>query len=993
MNRSERSWRAELAPLASLAVVYVAVAVLAVRAGIAAPGETLIWPASGLALAALMRGGIRLWPGVAVGAFLAALVRGMPPLVAAGVAAGSTVEAVLGAAWVVRLVDRQPSLFRLRQAVALVFAAAAASSLVGASLVVVALVLGHLSPLRLEVWLSCWLGDAAGILVVAPLFLLDGGEVTATLRSRSRLELAALAVAVLGGGWLVFGPSGLPPTHDLRQTYLLLPVMIAAAMRLRELGAAATTFFLSVVALVGTARGYGPFAHDTLAQSAAQLQTFLFIVGASGLLLAASKAQIDATEEKASFLAKTGEILATSLDYETTLDQVAALVVPAMADWCIVDVVDEGAIRRVAVAAADPEKRAVLADLRDHYPPAWDSPQPAGQALRTGKAFLEPRFSGASLARTTRDEQHLAFMRRLDPRSAMALPLTVQGRIAGAITFAHSESGRRYGPGDLLLGEEIARRAALAVENARLHRASQNARLVAEGQRAALEWWEKVFEHAGWGVALTDARTGLLHAINPAFARMHGYAPDELVGTPLRTIFAPGHEAELQRQAAIAEETGRAMFESVHRRKDGTLFPVFIDVVALRDPGGRVIRAANVIDISERRQIEDERARLLESEQAARAQAEQASRAKDEFLAMLGHELRNPLSPIVTAMQLMKLRGRESTGREQEIIERQVRHLVRLVDDLLDVSRITRGKIALSKRPVELCEVVVKAVEMASPLFVQRSQILALDVPRAGLCVLADPDRLAQVVTNLLTNAAKYTPPGGRIEVVARRDDPAAEVQLRVIDNGTGIAPELLPQVFDLFVQGARSPERSEGGLGIGLALVKSLVQLHGGSVAASSRGPDRGSEFTVRLPLHEERTQEPAAVAEAPFGKASSPLRVLLVDDNRDAAELTAEMLREAGYGVTVAFDPMEALSSVSQDRPDVAILDVGLPVMDGYELARQIRGRVTGAPPRFIAVTGYGQDSDRARSDSAGFACHLVKPVDPDELVRAIEQASAGA
>jgi CheY-like chemotaxis protein len=370
----------------------------------------------------------------------------------------------------------------------------------------------------------------------------------------------------------------------------------------------------------------------------------------------------------------------------------------------------------------------------------------------------------------------------------------------------------------------------------------------------------------------------------------------------------------------------------------------------------------------------------------------------------------------VTALQLMRLRGQvrdregsgqsgsqssnQSSNKELAVIERQVRHLVRLVDDLLDVSRITRGKIALHRQPVEIADVVAKAVEMAGPLFEQHRHVLDIDVARAGLSVYADPDRLAQVVTNLLTNGAKYTPVGGKIGVSARAEN--RELVLRVIDNGVGIAPALLSQIFEPFVQGPRSIERSQGGLGIGLALVRSLVELHGGSVAAASSGADQGSEFVVRLPLLDAGATARVAAAEAAVPPSVERLRVLVVDDNRDAAELTAEVLRDTGYEVAVVFDPVAALAAArasqrsSDDgtqavatRPaDVAILDIGLPVMDGYELARQLRAIDGWASTRFIALTGYGQESDRARSDAAGFIGHLVKPVALDTLVRAIER-----
>jgi CheY-like chemotaxis protein len=379
-------------------------------------------------------------------------------------------------------------------------------------------------------------------------------------------------------------------------------------------------------------------------------------------------------------------------------------------------------------------------------------------------------------------------------------------------------------------------------------------------------------------------------------------------------------------------------------------------------------------------------ARLHRATEEARAEAERANRAKDEFLAMLGHELRNPLSPIVTALQLLKLRrAGAGSGRELEVIDRQVHHLVRLVDDLLDVSRITRGKVSLDRARVELADVVAKAVEMAAPLVEQQAHTLVVSVPATGLPVDGDRDRLAQVIANLLTNAAKYTPRGGHIWIRGERED--GQVVVRVRDDGSGIPPELLPRMFDLFVQGERSSERSQGGLGIGLSLVRSLVELHGGSVSARSDGLGEGTEVAVRLPVAAAvaPTSEPPATR--PAARAATSRRVLVVDDNRDAAQLLGETLRDVGYDVTIAFDPAEALTAARHAPPEVAILDIGLPVMDGVELAERLRQELPGEPPRFVAVTGYGQPSDRSRTAAAGFAAHLVKPIDVETLVRVIE------
>jgi PAS domain S-box-containing protein len=380
-----------------------------------------------------------------------------------------------------------------------------------------------------------------------------------------------------------------------------------------------------------------------------------------------------------------------------------------------------------------------------------------------------------------------------------------------------------------------------------------------------------------------------------------------------------------------------------------------------------------------------ERSRLFKAESSARASAESASRSKDEFLAMLSHELRNPLAPIRTAVQLMKLRGGDQSAREREIIERQVAHLSGLVDDLLDVSRVARGQISLSRVPIAVAEVLARAVEMASPLLEQRAHHLVISVAQPDLTVNADPLRLAQVLANLLTNAAKYTPPRGHVWLTAAQE--GENVVVRVRDDGDGISPELLPRVFDLFVQGSRTAARSEGGLGLGLALVKSFVTLHEGTVVAASEGLGKGSEFVVRIPaLRGDAATATRPLRDPPNG-ASRGRRILVVDDNEDARELLAELLRSLGHEVAVAEDGPAALEQLRVFSAEVAILDIGLPVMDGFELARRVREQQGVAAPRLIALTGYGLDRDLAQTRAAGFAIHLVKPVDAADLVAAIE------
>jgi signal transduction histidine kinase/CheY-like chemotaxis protein len=388
----------------------------------------------------------------------------------------------------------------------------------------------------------------------------------------------------------------------------------------------------------------------------------------------------------------------------------------------------------------------------------------------------------------------------------------------------------------------------------------------------------------------------------------------------------------------------------------------------------------------ERARVLGERATLLEAAQAA-------NRAKDEFLAMLGHELRNPLAPNLTAIQLMKLRGDNTSARERTVIERQVNHLTRLVDDLLDVSRIARGKVELKTELVEVAEFVGRAIEVASPLLEERSHTLTVNIPASGLAVEGDSARLSQVVSNLLTNAAKYTPAAGKVSVSAVQEN--GEVVLRVLDSGIGIPPEVLPRVFDLFVQAPQAIDRANGGLGLGLTIVRSLVERHRGRIAVYSEGPGRGSEFVVRLPIAASagRPRLDSVRVDLPRLPVPGAGRILIVDDNGDAAEMLSEVLRTRGYDTRVAHDGPKALEIAAGFLPTAAFLDIGLPVMDGFELAARLRELPGLDDIRLIAVTGYGQPADRERTALAGFDYHIVKPVDFELLQQVVGTARSAS
>ncbi|MET0389346.1 MAG: response regulator, partial [Polyangiales bacterium] len=488
-----------------------------------------------------------------------------------------------------------------------------------------------------------------------------------------------------------------------------------------------------------------------------------------------------------------------------------------------------------------------------------------------------------------------------------------------------------------------------------------------------------LFMQAPTLIAVLRGPNHVVELANPPISVAWGRKAENVVGRPLAEVVPELCDQGFSRLLDRVYQTGEAYLgrETPTRveQSDGTtttryfnfVYSAFHAVDGVID--GVFVVASDVTD------------QVLAREQVSglRDAAESANRAKDEFLAMLGHELRNPLSPIATALHLMKLRGDESNQRERTVIERQVEHLTRLVDDLLDVSRFARGRIELKRGLVDVADVVVKAIELASPLIEQRAHSLTVEVPRDCLFVEGDATRLAQVVSNLLTNAAKYTAPGGTIHVHGARHD--AEIVLSVRDTGIGIAPDVLAHIFDLFVQERQALDRSQGGLGIGLSIVRSLVERHGGSVSARSAGTGHGSEFIVRLPAAIPTSQPltPAAdraSADAPQLTASQ--RILVVDDNEDSAAMLATVLATRGHVVRVAHDAPSALHVASGFQPEFAFLDIGLPVVDGYELAGQLRALPGLEHLRLAALTGYGQESDRLRSQQSGFQYHLVKPVD---------------
>jgi PAS domain S-box-containing protein len=475
---------------------------------------------------------------------------------------------------------------------------------------------------------------------------------------------------------------------------------------------------------------------------------------------------------------------------------------------------------------------------------------------------------------------------------------------------------------------------------------------------------------------------------NPGAERTLGYPTEEIIGQSFDLFFLPEDIAagKPARELSFAAETGRMADENWLVRRDGTRFWASGVTTSLRDAGGGLRGFAKILrDLSERKRLDE--ALRFRAEQLA-----ESDRRKDGFLAMLGHELRNPLAPIRNAAEVMRRHGLSDPTLRwvHGVIERQAGHLARLVDDLLDIARINQDKITLRRELVELAAVVRQAVETTRPQIEARRHTLTVTLPDETVWLDGDPTRLAQVLANLLNNAAKYTDEGGGIALRASATSNEAGtggcVEIGVRDTGSGISAELMPRVFEPFIQADNSLARTQGGLGIGLTLVRRLTEMHGGRVEAFSDGPGKGSEFVVHLATRKRPVVASATRTDSEAGAGGRT--VLVVDDNVDAAESLAMVLGLHGYHVRTKHDGESAIAAVQQEKPDAVVLDIGLPQMDGYEVARRLRSVPGGEQMLLIALTGYGQPEDKQRAEDAGFDFHLVKPVDPGMLEKLLSQ-----
>jgi PAS domain S-box-containing protein len=636
-------------------------------------------------------------------------------------------------------------------------------------------------------------------------------------------------------------------------------------------------------------------------------------------------------------------------------------------------------VSRVGYGTIDPVAE-TLHVVRD-----WNAPGVETLAgtlkLRDYGSFIDDLKAGKFIAiddvdKDSRTADSAAALKGRSAASFVNVPVIEQNRLVAVIFVNHAQV-RNWSAEDLAFIRDVAERTRTASERAR--NAEELARVVADSERRR-RLYETLLENTPDLAYVFDLDHRFTYA-NKVLLDIWGRTWEEAIGRNcLELGYAPWHaemhDREIDQVIATRQFVrGEVPFEGVNGRR--VYEYIFVPVLG---PDGAVEAIAGTTrDMTERKQAEE----------ALR----DANLRKDEFLAMLAHELRNPLAPIGAAAEVLQLSALDEklTKRTAQVIGRQVRHMTALVDDLLDVSRVTRGLVTISKSPLDLKSVVYGAVEQVRPFMEAQRHHLLFDLAAETAYVMGDQKRLVQIVTNLLNNAAKYTPQGGEIHIRLKVE--AEIVALSVEDNGIGIPADLQPHIFELFTQADRTSDRTQGGLGIGLALVRNLTELHGGTIRCVSEGQGKGSRFTVRLPRHRVaqddalRPQEnpPAAV------RSKQPLRILVVDDNADAAQMLALYLEALGHHVWIEHSSMRALACARLEKPDVCILDIGLPEMDGNELARQLRMESGTAHALLIAVTGYGQEQDMRNAMAAGFDRHLVKPVDASQLAGLLNQHRA--
>jgi len=1072
-----------------VAAIYFAAAKLGLSLAFLNKSVSPVWPPTGIAIAAVLLLGYRMWPGILLGAFLVNLLTPVPVGVAAGIALGNTLEA-LSAGYLLRSFGFRTSFDRARDVFKFVLVSFVCT-MVSATIGDLALCLGDAARWQEfgALWSTWWLGDLMGALALTPLFLTWGTEPGQWFdRNKLRyVETALLWTLISLSAMAAFGK---PPPLSVEYyslARLIVPLFLWAAFRLGPRGVTLATILLSVIAVWGTAHGTGLFAGRTANEALLQLQVF---VGSNAVIFLFLVAVVEERRRSQERLRENERRLASNLAIARILTESPALdlamqrilrtigntlgwdfgamwiphtdgkSIRFLTAWHSASanvskfeaITKEGAFKRDAglpgrvwsnlkpawipdVTKDDNFPRAPFA-VADGLHAAFAFPIMFGDKLLGVMEFFSHEIREPDQAMLTMfagignqigqfmqrkgAENDLEFISRLPQENPEPVIRLDRGRV---LTYANPSAQQMLESLSLTLGDEAPPDTVQAALNA-LSTGNKHELEIAFDDRtyavtfvplsqanyvnlyfsditkrksaeAALRQLATIVESSDDAIVGKDLN-GIIRSWNTGAQKIFGYSAPEMIGKSI-TILIPSDRQDEETKILAQLRRGERIrhYETVRVTKDGRMIDVSLTISPIRDAEGKVTGASKIArDITQKKRAEAEREQLLQREHAARAEAEAANRIKDEFLATLSHELRTPLNAIVGWVGMLRAGklNEPNIAHAIEIIDRNARAQAQLIDDILDVSRIVSGKIRLEIEPVELSKVVEAAVDSVR-LAAQAKNIhvrTAFD-PGAGP-VAGDPDRLQQVIWNLLSNAMKFTSEGGSVIVEVRSS--GSHIEILVKDTGEGISPNFLPFVFERFRQADGSLTRDHKGLGLGLAIVRHLVELHGGSVRAESEGVGKGSTFKVSLPVLAGQTdlmggRRQAAIRSPENGAILDGLHVLLIDDENDARELHSIMLRNFGAQVEATSSGPEGLETLKRLRPDVLVCDLEMPGMDGYSFIREVReGEQSNgnAVIPAVALTAHARIEDRERALHAGFQAHLAKPVDPAELGRVL-------
>ena len=937
---------------AGVAVAYVAAAQLGFRVAFVAEQITTVWPPTGIALAALLLGGLRLWPAIWLGAFIANAGSDAPLWTAFILATGNTLEGV-AATWALRrLPSFDDGLRRVPDVLALVIVGATLCTMVSATIGVTTLCAAGVQAWGRfgALWFDWWLGDALGALIIAPAILTSVRHVWSR---RDYVHTALFVTGAIAVTHFVFGQLAGLSQHPLE--YVVFPLAIAAAVRGGLPVTAFVVLAVSGVTIWHTVRGDGPFASPQVHESLIQLQVFMGVLSGTALLLAAALLERKTSER--------GEHAAAAVLREREqmlmLAQRAGGV--AVFDWDVRSRIAHCSAEFFRIFGLPPREGAIT---RDEW---WGFVHPDDRERMTAHltGAIEGQQPAAADFRITAADGRERWLSHAGHLQGPPERRRIVGTVLDITDRKRLEAELRQHAAELSESRDVL---ALAMRGGAMGAWSRN--LVTDEV-----WWSQELEEIvglePGGFSRTEA--GFFELVHfddrPAVRK----AVDDAVaeGTDYIVEFRFKHAAGEWRWM---EGRGRAVYEESGAPR--TLYGI-------------------AIDITSRKRAE---MALRDAKQAA----ESANQLKDQFLATLSHELRTPLNAILGYARMLQTNtiAPDKRPRAFDVIERNAVAQNRLIEDLLDMSRITAGKVRLDPAPIPVATVLREAVDGVRPAAHAKGVALELEIdPFAGM-VNADTARLLQVFSNLLTNAVKFTPGGGRVGVRLRRD--RALLETRVTDSGVGISPEFLPHIFEPFRQADARFDRGHGGLGLGLAITKQLVDLHGGTIDAASPGAGHGATFTIRLPQASSGVRVPDEIVSAPVSEAGTAvdsgapllhgLQILLVDDDPDTLTMFRDAVEVAGARVRAVANAADALRATESWRPDLLVSDLGLPGMDGYQLLQALRQRGSHAFPA-VAVSAYASADDRARALAVGFSAHFAKPIDPAALVRALAAAYSPA